>query len=938
MSNRIQQPGTLVHYRNRDWMVLPSDDADLLRIKPMGGSDDEITAVFLPLEMPNEKLSSASFPDPTSNEIGSFETAKLLFDASRLSFRNPAGPFRCMGKLSFSPRSYQLVPMVMALKQETVRLMIADDVGIGKTIEALLILRELMERGEIKRFAVICPPHLCEQWQKELKDKLDIDAEIIRSSNAARLDRMVPDDRSVFYHIPFQVISVDYIKSDKRRGIFLNDCPELVIVDEAHTCSLPSGAKSPNQQQRYNILHDVAAVQSRHLLLLTATPHSGKDAEFKSLLGLLKPEFKTLDFDHMDVKTRKNLAKYFIQRKRENIKKWLNQDTSFPDRDSKEVGYDLSDDFKLFYNELIQFARLISSNKAKSEQAQLLRSWAALALVKGAMSSPEMAKGMLARRKDRIQDQVMSETGVSLADTCFEDGEFAGDAARKDLLDEIELKAAELSSLEMLRKRADSLVSKGIDQKMASATKIIRNWIKEGFNPIVFCHYIDTARYVSEILRSELPQKVNILLVTSELPDEARKEKIESIEPDQQTVLVATDCMSEGINLQRYFNAVLHYDLPWNPNRLEQREGRVDRFGQTAKLIKTYLLRGVNNPMDDFIMDVLITKVRDIQRSTGVSITIGENSKSLMTEAARKILFDVSVAQGVQQRLFKESEETITAELENAKLKAEKIKSVFAQDAIDPVSIQQDLQEVDEAIGDMQTVAGFVLHTVQHFGGSWKPDGVGYKIQLANLPEHLLQPFGGKQTIRVVFDSQVPQGFTYIGRNHLFVELLCQFVLAMAFDPREDYQRIARVCEIQTDTVQSKTTMVMFRVRNVIKEVASTRETVAEEMYLWGYRNQNGKTEVLDYVEAKKLLQEAQALSNLSIQKQQEDLKAELLDFDTLKPRFLELATQRADHLVQAHSRFKDLIGGRRYEKATPILPPDVMGIYILLPKPKRIA
>lgn len=938
MSNQIQQPGTLIHYRNRDWMVLPSDDAELVRIKPLGGSEDEITSVFLPLDLPNEKIRSASFADPTPDEIGSFETAKLLYDASRLSFRNPAGPFRCMGKLSFSPRSYQLVPLVMALKQEIVRLMIADDVGIGKTIEALLILRELMERGEVKRFAVICPPHLCEQWQKELKEKLDIDAEIIRSSNAARLDRMIPDDQSVFHHLPYQVISIDYIKSDKRRGVFFNDCPDFIIVDEAHTCSLPSGAKSPAQQQRYSLLHDVSADPKRHLLLLTATPHSGKDDEFKSLLGLLKPEFKSLDFDQMGTKERKNLAQFFIQRKRENIKKWLNQSTEFPDRDSKEVGYDLSSDYQLFYKELIEFARLISRNKAASEQAQLLRSWAAIALVKGAMSSPEMAIGMLTRRKNKILDAAGEEVHVSLRETLFDEGDFSGDLARQDLLEELDLKTAELASLESLRNRAANLITNASDQKIVTTTKIIKGWVKDGFNPIVFCHYIDTARYVSEQLKAELPKNVHVVLITSELLDEARKEKIEAIDPTERHVLIATDCMSEGINLQRYFTGVLHYDLPWNPNRLEQREGRVDRFGQTAPVIKTYVLYGKNNPMDAFILDILINKVRDIQRSTGVSITIGESSKSLMTEAARKILFDVSTGHGVQQVLFKESEETISKELENARAKAEKIKNIFAQETINPTAIQQDLQEVDEAIGDMLTVESFVLHCIQHFGGAYTRDGKGYKVQLSNLPSHLSHPFDGRKTVKVVFESIVPQGFEYIGRNHAFVEQLCQFVLAMAFDPRTDYQRIARVSEIQTDAVKSKTTLVMFRVRNVIKEVASARETVAEEMYLWGYCKQQGKTEVLDYSAAKNLLLEAQAVTNLSIEKQKQDLLLELDEFEELKPRFIDIATQRADHLVQAHSRFKELIGGRRFEKATPVLPPDVMGIYILLPKPQRIA
>jgi SNF2 family DNA or RNA helicase len=223
----IHQPGTLVRYRNRDWMVIPSDNPDLLKIKPLGGSEEEITAVYLPMAIGNESIVSTHFEEPSSSDIGDFETAKILYNASRLSLRNAAGPFRCMGKLSFRPRSYQLVPLVMSLKLDIIRLMIADDVGIGKTIEALIILKEMMERGDIKNFAVICPPHLCEQWQSEIKDKLDIDAEIIRSSTAAKLDRKIPDDQSVFHHIPYQVISIDYIKADRRRGVFINDCPEF---------------------------------------------------------------------------------------------------------------------------------------------------------------------------------------------------------------------------------------------------------------------------------------------------------------------------------------------------------------------------------------------------------------------------------------------------------------------------------------------------------------------------------------------------------------------------------------------------------------------------------------------------------------------------------------------------------------------------------------
>jgi len=938
MSTATQhQPGTLVRYRNRDWMVLPSDDSDILRIKPLGGSEEEETAVFLPLNLPSEKISSASFPEPEPDQLGDFETAKLLFDASRLSFRNSAGPFRCMGKLSFRPRSYQLVPLVMALKQDTVRLMIADDVGIGKTIEALIILKEMMERGEAKKFAVICPPHLCEQWQQEIKDKLDIEAEILRSSTAAKLDRMIPDDQSVFHHIPFQVISIDYIKSDKRRGIFINDCPDFIIVDEAHTCALPEGAKTKSQQQRHNLLHDIAKDPKRNLLLLTATPHSGKDSEFTSLLGLLKPEFGSLNFEHIEQKDKKKLAQYFIQRKRENIRRWLNEETEFPERDSKEIGYALTPEYQLFYQNLLRFARGISSAEAESKQAQLLRSWAAIALIKGAMSSPDMAIDMLERRKEKLLSGGGEIETPTLEDTLFEDLEFSSDIPRTDLIETLDLESDEIKELSSLQNEARSLARPDIDRKLETTIKLIKQWLKEGHDPIIFCHYISTAHYVKKRLAEELPKNVRIEAITSELADEQRREQIDLMgKSEGRRVLVATDCLSEGINLQEFFTAVLHYDLPWNPNRIEQREGRVDRFGQTAPEIKTYVLYGEDNAMDTFVMEVLIKKVREIQKSIGVSINIGENSKSIMAEAAKRILFDEK-SSGVQSRLFADTEETVSNELELARKKGENLRSIFAHETIDPEAIKKDLEAVDEAIGDVETVADFVQGAVAQLGGVCKFDGVGYILQPQNLPAHIRRFFGNDQQVKISFVSPTPKGYKYIGRNHSFVEQLCHFLLAIAFEPHPEFGKMARVSEIQTEAVSSRTALIMFRVRNVIKEVAAHRESVAEEMYLWGYRSNAGTMETLEYSEAKKLLKESKALSNLPIERQKQDILEEMKRFDNMKPQFIELANQRADKLVEAHGRFKDLIGGRRYEKATPVLPPDVMGVYILMPKPKAL-
>ena len=136
-----------------------------------------------------------------------------------------------------------LVPLLMALKQDTVRLLIADDVGVGKTIEACLVAREFIDRGGVHRTAVLCPPHLAEQWQRAMRDQFHLDAALVLPSTVSRLERGLGPGETLFERYPHVVVSMDYIKSERRRLTFMNHCPELVIVDEAHTCASDTGRR-----------------------------------------------------------------------------------------------------------------------------------------------------------------------------------------------------------------------------------------------------------------------------------------------------------------------------------------------------------------------------------------------------------------------------------------------------------------------------------------------------------------------------------------------------------------------------------------------------------------------------------------------------------------------------------------------------------------------
>jgi len=958
IDNKFKKPGKLVKFRGRRCVVQPSSDDDIIILKPLGGSEDEIITVFEPILQHFEKIEDDEFEMPDVNDLDSFLTAKLLYDAARLSFRQVSGPFRCMGKLSFRPRSYQLVPLIMALKQETTRLLVADDVGVGKTIEAILILRELLERGSIKSFAVLCPPHLCEQWQKELADKLDIEAVIIRSSTVAGLERKIigDDTLNVFNYYPYQVISIDYVKNGSAKmPAFLKDVPELVVVDEAHTCTKNLEFKKVNQsQQRYELLEKISANVNQHLLLLTATPHSGKDGEFKSLLGLVNKEFETYDFSDLSISEKRKVAGHFIQRKRKNIEKWLDEETPFPKRTTEELPYTLSasSEYYNLYQEVLKFARGISTDGVAENKARM-KYFAALSLLRGVMSSPAAGYEMLLKRKSKLGDPIEISDDEISENPIVERWDSQSDTEQIEIIDRAELSESEWNTLNRLAQRALELTKIDKDEKVKLAAEQIKIWINKGQSPIVFCRFIATANYVAKILKGFLPKDVDVRAITSELSDEERREKIDEMAKSPKRILVATDCLSEGINLQDKFNAILHYDLPWNPNRLEQREGRVDRYGQPGWIdkngnhqntIDVKVLFGEDNPMDVVVLKIIIEKIQKIQNTSGVSIALADDNRSVMDKVLKEVLLNPEKAQYKFTKQIKldfgpspeldELDVEITNEIESAREKAEKIRSIFAHESIMPEEVKKDLEEVDDAIGDVATLKEFVISASKLLGASIDLVNGGFVFKKLNMDDWIASSLGTSDKIHIAFESPTPQGFKYIGRNHRFVEQLCHRVIANSLDKTRKNNKAARAAVFSSDDVSTLTTLIQFRVRNVIREVNKKHEMVSEEMFLWGYEQTADGINALEMEQCKKLLHTSSAL-DVSTERQQIVFNKEIQHFKMLHPDFIKVVTTRSEELVNAHTRFAKYIGAKRFEAVTPVLPPDILGVYVLIPNPK---
>ena len=818
----------------------------------------------------------------------------------------------------------------MALKLDPVRLLIADDVGVGKTIEALLIARELLDRGDIERTVVLCPPHLVDQWITELEVRFHIRAAAVTARSARRLERGVPPGVSIFTVHPHTVVSLDYVKTRERQDNFLQACPDFVIVDEAHTCASSRGGR----HQRHELLQGLAGSATRHLVLLTATPHSGDDAAFYRLLGLLAPDFERL----AEVtgtergRLRERLANHFVQRRRPDIAEWHEGDI-FPRRETKEITYRLSGAWEAFFNEVLDYCAEVVATGAGNELRQRLNFWGTLALLRCSGSSPVAAVLALRTRA----------------------GEDLGDEAREDLLDRIfdgdadALVADDVEppvggdspALVRLIEQAEKIAGQSGDPKLRAASEHVAELVEAGFSVVVFCRFIATAHYVARHFRENLKGIADdaIDAVTGEMPPEERMARVARIGASQGArILVATDCLSEGINLQEHFDAVVHYDLSWNPTRHEQREGRVDRFGQPSATVRATLLYGVNNPMDGAVLQVILRKAARIREELGVPVPVPDEGRSLTQALLKAVLLRRGRSSAVEGRQL----ELFESHWEDAKAKAKRNRTVFAQRRIKPDEVLPEWHKSLAAVGGRDDVQRFASRALARLGSGIEPLARGFKVPTAPLPAEVrerLETDDIAGTVAIDFAYPSAPGCRPVQRCHPLIAVLADTLLgqtlsvddsdALASDPGI----LGRVGCWISEGVHGRTTVALLRLRHQLLIRTRRQETtlmVEEAAALaWAAPRTN---EPIAGPEALSLLALPPADDPPRHVREREVARALAL----LQESAADLeafAAARGRALLEDHLRVREASRAIGTTSVEALPRPDVIGVYVLLPR-----
>ena len=535
--------------------------------------------------------------------------------ASIADVRNIQSPFRS----GIDIEDYQLDPVVRAIQMPRVNLLIADDVGLGKTIEAGLVAQELILRQRVRRILIACPSSLQIQWHEQMRDKFGLDFRIVDSALMKEIRRRRGIHVNPWTHFPRLITSIDFLKRDRPLRLFREVLPsagepmyprrfDLLIVDEAHNVAPSGGGNYAIDSMRTAAIR-LLEPHFEHKLFLTATPHNGYYESFTALLELLDNQ----RFARGVTPDRDQLQTIMVRRLKQELPPRWEGKPRFPERCLEAIPVDYTDAERIAHKALQQYTELRRSGAADNTE-KYATEFVLKLLKKRLFSSPAAFLTTLEKHEHSL-NQARRRAGSGLSTPTVGilrqqierlEEDFADDVVYEECAEDVlaatsrlfrQLAPEEAALLEQLRTWA-TIASRRPDAKASE----LLHWIDEQIRPngkwseqrvLIFTEYRATQKWLYELLASiGLAQDERVMLLYGGMNAQERERVKAAFQSSPKTsevrILLATDAASEGLDLQNYCFSLIHYEIPWNPNRMEQRNGRIDRHGQKADKVLVY--------------------------------------------------------------------------------------------------------------------------------------------------------------------------------------------------------------------------------------------------------------------------------------------------------------------------------------------------------------
>lgn len=700
---------------------------------------------------------------------------RLVSEALRIQLAHLFDPFLAIHTSQVLPLPHQITAVYgEMLSRQPLRFLLADDPGAGKTVMAGLLIKELMVRGELERCLVVAPGGLVEQWQDELAQKFDLHFDLLSRDRIAASRVADP-----FGEAPFWIARMDMLSRNPDLQARLAEHEwDLIVVDEAHRMSAQAQGREVKYTKRF-LLGRELSTQTRHFLLMTATPHNGKDDDFAVFMSLLDPD--RFEGHHAGRVDATDLMRRMVK---EDLRRFDGRKL-FPERVSQTVAYGLSPREQDLYDAVTAYVREEMNRADRLDETRRVNIGFALqTLQRRLASSPEAIYQSLRRRRERLETRLQEATSVPMPSAeDWEDWDELSDVEAEALEQAVVDHATSAETVQELQAEIDALVrlegqalrlrNSKEDTKWRELAGVLESpqmFHADGTRRkmIIFSEARDTLNYLVARIRTLLGQEEAVEVIHGGVSREARRAIVERFNYGKDLkVLIANDAAGEGLNLQTA-NLMVNYDLPWNPNRLEQRFGRIHRIGQEEVCFLWNLLAANTREGDVYL--ALLSKLEVQARTLGGQVfdVLGQLFEG---QPLRDLLMD-AVRYGdrpdVRSRLHQAVAGAVDAEALRTLLEQRALGHTH-MDVREVARIRDEMERAEARKLQPHFIQAFFLTAFQALGGSVTPREPG-RFELRHVPARIrdrakeLNPGlpVNRQYVRVTFDkglirSHVPE-------------------------------------------------------------------------------------------------------------------------------------------------------------------------------------